>query len=183
MSNFSTSISKNLKENMVVVFLVLLLVVEVSSLLLFVPSEPKAGVIVRDSNQEHRGETPILKLSDIRGSRIDDEAAMIAVEESLQAKVCFSLPVEVWVFLLGMFLVLLVFNLSYNFEYAKHIQWGWELGLFFLTFLVWIIWDKCHAYIWFPLSVMKGGLIIYTLYLYLYDKKKSVQREDFSMNV
>jgi len=115
--------------------------------------------------------------------RIDDEAASIVSEreEAVCAPekavpICASLPAEVWIFLLAAYLFLLIFNLSYDFGKAKKIRWFWE-GLFTLLALyAWYVYDGCRTFIWFPLYVMKLGIIIYLFYIYLMADKLKTER-------
>ncbi len=117
----------------------------------------------------------IPRISDIRGPRIDDEAAMIVVDESSRAlsSECFTLPVEMWMFVFLMYVALLVFNLAYAFDRPAgemRIQWFWET-LYTLAFLcLWYVWDGCRMNVWFPLSIVKTGLFVYAAYLYFFDR-------------
>lgn len=174
---------KTLKDNRIVILLGLVLIIDIFSVSFFTRPNEQGLLLVSEQVVET---TPALrnfdsaqipKISEIRGSRIDDEAAMTVVEETLskttQARKCIILPVEIWVFLLVAFIALLVFNLAYNFERATKIQWGWELALALLPLVAWYVWDGCRAYVWFPLYSIKMGIIIYALYLYFFDQKKN----------
>ncbi len=184
MQELSVKIWKSVRENLVVVFLCLFLIIDIFSLsaITYRGSDVLLNISGQSgsSTNSERAVQPLAsknipKISEIKGPRIDDEAAMIAVEESLsaeaQAKACFSLPAEIWVFLLIAFVALLIFNLTYDFGRATKIQWGWELGLVLLTLLAWFIWDECRTSVWFPLSIIKMGVIIYALYLYFFERK------------
>lgn len=105
--------------------------------------------------------------------RINEEAAMINIEERVSTLSTF--PQEVWIFLLLAFVSLLIFNLAYDFEKAQKIQWSWELGGLLLTLLIWFVFDKSRTNLWFPLYVIKLGLIIYLAYLYFLEKCKNIQ--------
>lgn len=118
--------------------------------------------------------------------RIYDEAASIVRESEKiicnsgkAVPICASLPAEVWIFLLVAYLFILVFNLSYGFGKSKKIRWFWE-GLFtFLAIYAWYGYDGCRTFIWFPLYVMKLGIIIYLFYIYLMaDKLKTEKKEE-----
>lgn len=182
MQELSVRIWKSMKENLVAVFLCLFLVIDIFSLSTITYTGSDALLSISGQNtssvNSERIVQPLVsksipKISEIKGPRIDDEAAMIVVEEapSAQAKVCFSLPIEIWVFLLIAFVALLVFNLTYDFERATKIQWGWELALVLLALVTWFIWDECRTSVWFPLSIIKTGVIIYALYLYFFERK------------
>ena len=115
--------------------------------------------------------------------RIDDEAASIVSEREevvcasgKAVPICASLPAEVWIFILAAYLFLLVFNLSYDFGKAKKIRWFWE-GLFtLLAIYAWYAYDGCRTFIWFPLYVMKLGIIIYLFYIYLTVEKLKIEK-------
>lgn len=102
--------------------------------------------------------------------RIDSEAASIVVAK--KSSTCPTFPPEIWILLLVSFVLLIIFNLAYTFEKTQHIQWGWELFYLFLTLFVWFYFDKCKTNLWFPLYVIKLGLITYLGYLYLFEKYK-----------
>lgn len=121
----------------------------------------------------------IPKLSEIRGPRIDNEAAMIVIQdetkEATPASSCFTLPVEMWVFVFLMYTALIIFNLAYGFDRPAHthtIQWFWET-LYTLLFIVgWYVWDECRMQVWFPLAIVKTGLFVYAVYLYFFERRK-----------
>lgn len=112
--------------------------------------------------------------------RIDEEAAMtvrekvmVSGEEEMksetQKKATYS--EQFWVFIFGVYLFLLVFNLSFNFEKSKKIQWFWEA---FYTFLAVFAWDRLdfpRTNGWFPGAVMEAGIIIYAAYFYFLNNK------------
>lgn len=118
----------------------------------------------------------IAKISKIKGPRIDDQA--VAVERvsvyNTKEKTCLSLPTKIWLFLLFSYIALLIFNLSYNFGTATKIQWFWELLYTLLAIIAWYVWDQCGAVnIWYPEFVLKGGIVIYGIYLYFFEKKQT----------
>lgn len=172
------------RRRLVVVVLVALALAEALSLaaLIQIPSQPGLLLYGREE-QVTVAPQPILKISEIRGPRIDDEAAMIVVAEpspALPAPACFTLPGSMWALLLAAYVALLIFNLSYTFERAagNRIQWFWEV-LYTLLFVVgWYIWDECRTAVWFPFSIVKFGLLVFALYAYLSEKKSSEKRED-----
>ncbi len=119
-----------------------------------------------------KAESPLRNISQGLGGE-----AVAVTNKALSS--CQGLPVEIWIFLLSMFMALLIFNLSYNFSRARKIQWGWEVILLLLTLGAWLIFDECRANIWFPLYVIKLGLIIYLAYLYFLEKKpKNMNSEE-----
>ena len=112
---------------------------------------------------------PILKLSQIDGPRISSVAVSAVAGRGALCRDILS--VGVWVFLLVAFVALLIFNLSYNFKGATKVQWFWEtiLTLAFLGF--WFLWDTCRTNLWFPLSLIQIGIVIFASYLYFFEKK------------
>jgi hypothetical protein len=157
-------------RHLVVIALVLLVVMEIASLA-FVD-----GVRLNESPSVQP--QPTLKISDIRGSRIDDQAAMIVIDKSATVSetlkvACSTLPINVWIFLLIAYVALLVFNFSYTFKQVTEPQWFWETLYTVLALVGWYSLDDCRAHIWFPLAVVKFGLIIFIVYLYLLEKKPS----------
>ncbi|MEK7598645.1 MAG: hypothetical protein AAB487_02820 [Patescibacteria group bacterium] len=107
--------------------------------------------------------------------RIDSEAAMVVKENNQTLPLCTTLPGELWIFLLAAYLFLLLFNLFYDFEKSNNIHWFWESLYTLLALWGWYIWDSCHLNLWFPLYILKLGIIVYLVYLYLYYKKKEIQ--------
>lgn len=115
--------------------------------------------------------------------RIDEEAASIvresAEESCAQEKIsptCATLPASVWIFLLAAYIFLLIFNLSADCGSAQKIRWIWETLLTLLAIAVWLIYDSSGIFIWYPLHVLKFGLIIYLFYLYLLLEKRKEEK-------
>lgn len=127
-------------------------------------STPQLEII---SGAKDSGHTP--KLSEIRGPRIDKEAA--AVMRSEKTAACFTFPANVWVFILCAYLFLLIFNLAYGYLKNSQIQWFWEFLYTALALGTWFYFDQCRASLWFPLYVLKLGIIIYLFYLYFLNEK------------
>jgi hypothetical protein len=110
--------------------------------------------------------------------RLDEGAVSITVTPVEKIR---SLPPEIWIFLLLAFMALLIFNLAYNFKKTLEIRWGFEAALLILTLWAWLIFDQGRAVIWFPLYVIKLGLIIYLAYLYFFEKKEKIEPEQDSL--
>lgn len=141
------------------VVLVLLGIVEIANL----------AVVVGMQSNDVLFQKPILKISEIRGPRIDDGAAMIVAGESA-APACQTLPLNLWVFLVVAYIALLVFNFSYTFKDVERPQWFWET-MYTLAFIAgWFVWDGCRENIWFPFAIVKFGLIIFAADIYLIKK-------------
>jgi hypothetical protein len=120
----------------------------------------------------------IPKLSEISGPQIDSQAASISCRQSAvqTATSCQTLPQGLWIFLLVSYLALLVFNLSYGFQGAAGVRWGWEVLLTGTFIFGWVYFDRCGYDLWFPLYVVKLGVIVYLGYLYLFEKKLPTSR-------
>ncbi|MCX6766114.1 MAG: hypothetical protein NT136_04115 [Candidatus Moranbacteria bacterium] len=116
--------------------------------------------------------------------RIDEEAASVVKEEESQPKSktemqkvaqkippCSSLPEGLWVFLLGAYLFLILFNLSYGFEKDNRLRWFWESLYTILALIAWDRFDGCRENSWFAPTVIEVGIIIYAFYLYYFKKK------------
>ena len=155
-----------LKKNPVVAALGALLLLEVFSLVLVGPVDT---VFLDETTVSEQGsiDSEPLKISEIDGPRIDDTAASVVVS---QAPV---LPGELWVFLFLAYVALLVFNFSYTFERVAEPQWGWEAFYTLITLWGWYALDSEKMYPWFPLLVLKSGLIIFALYAYLLERRLS----------
>lgn len=149
-------------RNLGAVIIVLLGVVEIANLAVIVGTQPNDVLSQR----------PILKISEIRGPRIDDGAAMIVAGESA-ALACQTLPLNLWMFLVIAYIALLVFNFSFTFQEADQPQWFWEVVFTFLFIAGWFVWDGCRSNVWFPFAIARFGLIIFALYIYLLKKKIS----------
>lgn len=121
--------------------------------------------------------------------QISEEAAETVKEKEDQGKEnyeillkgnnhCRSLPQNLWVFLLGAYLFLLIFNLSFEFEKAINIRWFWESLYTILALLAWFNYDQCRTNTWFAPAVIESGIIIYAYYLYYFkraNRKKKLE--------
>ena len=116
-----------------------------------------------------------MKISDDFAPRIDSEAALVVKEDNQIIPLCQTLPGELWILLLAAYLFLLFFNLFYDFEHAKKIRWFWEGFYTLLALGAWYFYDECHQNIWFPLYVLRLGVIVYLAYLYLLYTQKEIQ--------
>jgi len=167
-----TKIVRVMQANVVVTLLLTLFFVEVWSLFAVSPVVPKADEGVS-------AEVP-LKISEIDGPRIDAEAASIEADEDTigAAPAPLTLPGEVWVFLLLVYVALLLFNFSSTFEKVTSPQWFWEVLYTLLALLAWLFLDAAALYTWFPLMVIKLALLIFALYVYLLEKRGMPHREE-----
>ncbi len=117
---------------------------------------------------------------DAGAPKIDDEAASIAREEKKDTNnsaaktipACSTFPQGFWVFLLGAYVFLIFFNLSYDFAGSQKVHWFWEALYTVLALLAWYNFDQCRTNNWFAQSVFVVGIIIYAFYLYYFNKNK-----------
>ncbi|HCP09060.1 MAG TPA: hypothetical protein DIT25_04680, partial [Candidatus Moranbacteria bacterium] len=116
-------------------------------------------------------ETP--KISEIEGPMIDAGAASVMAEDGSAGSSEKVLPAKIWIYLLFAYCFLKVFNLSFRFQESAGIRWAWEAAYTFLALFAWSAWDKSADFVWFPLYVLKLGILIYLAYLYFFARKKS----------
>ncbi len=100
--------------------------------------------------------------------RIDEEGAFISREDySLEKEIiCGAFSENFWIFLFGVYLFLLVFNLSAQPKKSGAIRWFWELIFTFLALGTQEKLDPGGCYRWFSFCVVETGVIIYSFYLY-----------------
>ncbi len=159
-------LTRAIRKNPVVAALGALLLIEFFSLVLVGPVDT---VFLDEASVSEQGsiDSQPLKISEIDGPRIDDTAATVVVSQTP------VLPGELWVFLFLAYVALLVFNFSSTFERVAEPQWGWETLYTFITLWGWYALDSERLYVWFPLLVIKSGLIIFALYAYLLERRLS----------
>lgn len=201
-----------LSRHLIVCVLVVLLGIEAASLFWVgpgVPSLPSDEAVMQaetweEAWQETSEETwletgidaPVLKLSEIDGPRIDFEAATITLSEApatTEAPVttvttettatAATLPGELWVLLILAYAALLVFNFSYTFNRVVAPQWGWEAFYTLAALWGWLVMDPTMLYPWFPLMILKTGLIIFALYAYLLERRLREEEKQPSLFV
>lgn len=99
--------------------------------------------------------------------RIDEKAAFAVREENVTREIdCDQWPEKFWIFLFGVYLFLLIFNLSFGLKNKKKIQWFWELLITLLALWTWKKLDVCEMQPWFYYCVLESGVIIYFFYAY-----------------
>lgn len=166
---------KIFREHLMPVFLVLFLLVDVVSLT-FVIEQAEPINISEFGNEAISGggglseAEYIPKLSAMREAAIDPEAASMVVET-----ICPTLPIMLWLFLLIAYVALLIFNLGYDFQHSVHKgerRFVWEIILTVLVLWGWSIWDTCGQMLWFPIAVVKYGLLTYVFYLYFFERQQ-----------
>lgn len=118
--------------------------------------------------------------------RIDDEAASIVREDKAEKSVSTKILLgeeniysqNFWMFLFGAYVFLMIFNLSFDFEKQRKIQWFLEAFLTFLAIFVWDQLDFERVNSWFPAVILESGIIIYGFYLYFMRKRLSLNLEN-----
>ena len=131
-------------------------------------------IFIQKDSLENFNTKNIHKLSDIKSPCIDEEAVSVEKIAVKEDKACTTLPTKIWTLLFFAYLALLIFNLAYKFNCAVKIQWFWELLYTFLTLAVWCIFDSCRINIWYPVFILKIGILIYAVYLYFFNKKNEI---------
>jgi len=170
MSDIISKFSKNLTIPVAIAVFASLLAVDIIFLKPVPANNPAGGSVTQTeilSGKEDARAVP--KLSEIRGPQIDKEAA--AVVKSEKTAICSTFPANVWVLILCGYLFLLVFNLAYGYLKNLHVQWFWEFLYTALAMGTWFYFDQCRTNLWFPLYVLKLGIIIYLFYLYFLNEK------------
>ncbi len=145
------------KSHPVIILLGLLLLLELGTALVSVPTQTVGREITQVADS-----VP-LRISEITDARIDSVAAMVVMAPAL--------PQILWVFLLVAYVTLLVFNFSYTFRTVTSPQWHFELILTILTLGAWYHLDSGRGEIWFPLTLIKSGLIVAIIYVYLLERR------------
>lgn len=116
--------------------------------------------------------------------RIDNEAASIVREDKAEKSVLAKTSLgeesiysqNFWVFLFGIYIFLMIFNLSFSFKAKSNsgveseLQWFWESVLTFLAIFTWDKLDLFRENSWFPAVILESGIIIYGFYLYFIKK-------------
>ena len=173
-----------LKKNSIIILLVLFDLVDIFSYALIfsqnqkknLNQSPQKKVFIQKDSLQNFNIKNISRISDIKGPRIDDQAATVEkvlVSSSAKKTISHStLPTKIWIFLFLAYVALLIFNLAYNFNSAVKIQWFWELFYTLLAIAVWFAFDYQKISIWYPIFILKMGIIIYAVYLYFFNKKQ-----------
>jgi|GEM_PF-5710043 len=155
-----------LGNNLLVTVLCLLLIIEFVSLSLE-PTFRDSGEIQTAGDTERLWNGGVLRISEIDGPRIDSMAAMIVAPDEKPA-----LPASTFLFVLIAYVMLLIYNFSATFRRVTKPQWFWETLYTVSALLGWYLIDGTVHY-WFPLLVVKTGLLIFALYLVLFSEKLS----------
>ncbi len=145
------------KTHLVPILFGLLLLMELGTAFVSVPTRAVGREITQGTD------STFVRISEITDARIDSVAATVVLAPAL--------PRILWVFLLVTYVALLVFNWSYTFRTVTSPQWRFELILTLLTLGVWYHLDSGRGEIWFPLTLIKSGLIVAIIYVYLLERR------------
>lgn len=115
----------------------------------------------------------VLQLSEIAAPTIDEVAAMITTEEEACLSEQALLPGGAWLILLLFMGALLIWNFALALLTKQKLEWIPEVAYVVLILLIWNFFDPCHAAAWFPVALIKTSLLIFALYLYLFEKQKA----------
>lgn len=169
-----------IRENSFILLLILFVMVDIFSYALVFSQNKnllsQQKIYLQKDSLQNFDMRNIPKISNIKGPSIDGQAASvekISVSNFTGRAVANStLPAKIWIFLFIAYAVLLIFNLAYNFSRAVKIQWFWEFLLTLLAVAVWFVFDSQKINIWYPVFILKTGIIIYAVYLYFFNKKQ-----------
>lgn len=168
-----------LRKQLTLVMLFFLFALEIASLpwCAPAPTDRSEYAAVPTENMVVATAVPVLRISDIDGPRIDDEAAAVVVEEPGSAMLPspHPLPAGLWIGLFFAYVALLAFNLiaGYRQSAGLGIQWRWELIQTALFLIGWTVWDGYLTAPWFPFVLLKAGLMLYAAYLVWPDRARS----------
>jgi hypothetical protein len=98
---------------------------------------------------------------------IDDEAVMVMDDAGATRSIplCQALPEDTWVFLILLYVLLIVFNLREQYRLYKSVRyWRFEVALSTFFLFEWFVFDTCRQQVWFPLTLLKSGLILLLIF-------------------
>lgn len=90
---------------------------------------------------------------------------------------CSEWPLWVWILMLAIFTGVFNSISFYNYKERKEVRWFWQLALTVAVFLIWLYFDKCDLYLWFPCALIILGLAGYWYYLHRLRKIVSENQE------
>lgn len=102
-----------------------------------------------------------------KGPAIDTEAIMVkSIGDSTEAvSLCQSLPVGIWKLLIIVYVLLLVFNFREQYRTRGAVTtYIFEACLTAFFLIEWLFFDACRTEIWFPLMLIKAGLILFLFF-------------------
>lgn len=161
--------------------LALLLLEGIMLFFLLLPPAARPGLTPEErlwqGMQQETVGTAIPRLSEIDGAAIDEGAVMAVAEDAslMPYRLCRTLPIGLWVFLLVSYALLLIFNFSYSFQTLGRITWKPEAVYTALFLLGWYLWDSCHATWWFPWLILKMGILLFLIALFASEARKKAE--------
>ena len=102
-----------------------------------------------------------------------------AVEEEVAGAetACSEWPLWVWLLILAIYAGAFNYISFYNYKERKEVRWFWQLALTVAVYLIWLYFDKCDWYLWFPYALIVLGLASYWYYLHRLRKIVSENQE------
>lgn len=113
----------------------------------------------------------VLKISEITEPTIGSTAAMTSIAAELCVDTA-STSGMLWVFALLAVSVVVAVNFCMALHAQKEWEWLPELLLLIPMIILWYCLDTCHEALWFPLALLKVNLVLFAIYLYLFEKKE-----------
>ena len=154
--------------------------------LLFLELVPLLGF--SEFNQPLTSVTPITTLSgQTGGGAIDEEAVMVVADGDIIRAIplCHSLPKDTWALLICIYILLMVFNLREQYRMYGGLRY-WRFEAFITAFFLfeWLIFDTCREQAWFPLTLIKSGLILILIFEIksLYQNSLIADKKEYPQN-
>jgi len=80
--------------------------------------------------------------------------------------VCSEWPLWVWILILIIYAVGFNYVSFYNYKERRKVRWFWQIVLTTAAYLLWLYFDECDLYWWFPYALIIAGLASYWYYLH-----------------
>lgn len=118
-----------------------------------------------------------------KSGSIDGRAVMVVATGDVvhEISLCKALPKDVWVLLIFIYVLLMVFNLREQYRLYRSIRyWRFEALITAFFLLEWLVFDTCREQVWFPLTLLKIGLILFLIFEIkgLYQNSLKLAKED-----
>ncbi|MEK9173805.1 MAG: hypothetical protein AAB845_00900 [Patescibacteria group bacterium] len=111
---------------------------------------------------------PVTTLSGQTGlGAIDEKAVMVVADGDIIRAIplCGSLPESAWIFLVCIYVLLMAFNLREQYRLYGDIRyWRFEALITAFFLFEWLVFDTCREQAWFPLTLIKSGLILVLIF-------------------
>lgn len=139
---------------------VLLLFIEAMPVFLF-PESNMLSLHLSGSNSQTAAPQSISRLHG--QSSLGEDALMVANENGAlrELPLCQSLPEKGFALLLLAYIMLMAFNLRESSRKQGYPGGIFEILLTLVFLAIWFAYDDCRASAWFPLVIVKVGLILY----------------------